>query len=153
MIAEYLADLIEIDGIEAVVIFTKDNTIIDQWATPHFNTQVFNELCLNYQQIFAVGKNEDKSNLEVNISHEKGIIFVKQFSDFFLLVLAKSKVDTALIRIMANVGLSEVWNSRKGQKILKKYLGQERNYLDKEYLDDVEEEYLNKIMQREKNIQ
>ena len=145
MINELFPDLLKLDGIEAIIIYNTDNVIVDSWARPHYNIKIFKELGLNFQQIFRVSKKTKQPFQEVVLNLEKGKIYSRFNSEILLIIVSKFKVEPSLIRLIVNVGLAKFEESRKVKKLLKKKPLRGYNCLKPALLDDVEEEYLNKI--------
>ncbi len=145
MIADLFKDLTLLDGIDAIVVFDKDNRILDSWAVSHFNTRVFNDLAMNYLQIFGIKTHTDYHFDEAVIAFEKGQVYGRQLPEFGLIVIAKFRVEISLIRLIVNVGIAEFGSSRKLKKILRKLSAGDTDFLADTYLDDVESEYLKKL--------
>ncbi len=142
MIADFFKDLTAIDGVEGIVVYGKDNSILDSWADSQFNTRIFEDLAINYLQIFLLRDNIGSDFREVVLNFEKSQVYVRDLTDFIIVVIAKNKVEISLLRIVINVGYSGLASSRKMKKIFKKLKLEIGGYLGREYLDDVEEEYL-----------
>lgn len=145
MIAELFKNLLKIEGVEAVAVFSNDNKLLDSWTRSHFNPQVFRDLGLNSLQICQAGKRSNLMLEEIVLKYEKGQLYCRSNPDFLLVVVTKVKVDITLIRLIVNVGLGEYRESRKLQKIVRKVTSGSTNILAKELIDDVEEEYLTKL--------
>lgn len=145
MIKEYLKDLTQVEGIDGIAIFDMDNKIIDSWTAPNFEDKIFNEIGINYYQIFAILESSERDFHELVIQYEKGQVYTRTLPDIFILVITKTKTDIALIRLIINVAAPEFLNSRKLQKILKKSSKPSRNFLVKNYLDSTEQAYHKKI--------
>lgn len=116
MITEYLNDLTKVDGIDGIAIYDKNNRVLDSWCVPHFNTKIFNDIGINYLQIFAAVYGAGKEAHEVGVAYEKGQIYARIFPNFFLVVISKVKVEISLIRLIVNVGVSDLIGSKKIQK-------------------------------------
>jgi predicted regulator of Ras-like GTPase activity (Roadblock/LC7/MglB family) len=145
MIKEFFKDLTQLDGVEGIALISKDNRMIDSWEAPNFDPKIFNEIGINYYQIFGVLEKSERDYHELVIQHEKGQIYTRQFQELFLLVIARMKVDTAFIRLSVNVVVPDLVHSKKLQKILKKMPREGRNYLTRNYLDETEQAYFKKI--------
>ena len=145
MLAELFKDLLSIDGIEAAVIYSGDNQILDSWSITHSNTQIFKEIGLSYLQIFSITEQMSQSYEEIVVSHEKGQLYARFNDGLLLVVIAKLKVETSLIRLLVNVGFAEYGESRKLQKLMRKLSRARGNFLDPRYLDSTEQKYLDKI--------
>ena len=131
MIKEFFKDLTQLDGVDGITLISKDNRLIDSWEAPNFESKIFNEIGINYNELV--------------IQHEKGQIYARQFPELFLLIVTRLKVDVALLRIAVNVVIPDLLNSKKLQKILKKLPKESRNYLTRNYLDETEQVYYKKI--------
>ncbi len=145
MILDFFNDLKKINGIEGIVIFSKDNLIIDHWSNPQFNTKIYNDLSQSYLQIFAINEKVEYSFEEVVLTFDNGQVYARNFPEFLMLVITKLNLEIELIRLILNVNYDNLINSRKMKKELKKFPQNERSFLNKNFLDDVEETYLNKI--------
>ena len=145
MIKVFLKDLVKVPGMEAVAIYSINNTLIDSWTAPNFNPKVLEEISLNYFQLYTILDLNVKNYIENVISHEKGSIYARMFPDLLLVAVAKSNVETSLIRFIVNVNIPELLSSRQCQKILKKMGVKTPDFLDKKYLDSSEKDYLKKM--------
>jgi hypothetical protein len=145
LISEYLKDLTLLKGIEGIAIFSHDNSILDAWHEPNFNPKLFEEISINYFQMFSILDSGYRDFHEVVTSHEKGKVYVRVLPDLLLVVVAKSNIEMALVRLVVNVQIVELLNSRKLQKLVKKISEKSSNFLNKKYLDQKEDEYLKKI--------
>jgi hypothetical protein len=145
LILEYLKDLTLLKGMEGIALFRHDNTILDSWYEPNFNSKVFEEISINYFQMFSILDSGYRDFYEVVTSHEKGRVYVRVLPDLLLVVVAKSNIEITLVRLIVNVQIVELLNSRKLQKLVKKISEKSLNFLNKKYLDEREGEYLKKI--------
>jgi predicted regulator of Ras-like GTPase activity (Roadblock/LC7/MglB family) len=145
MIKEFFKDLTQLDGVDGITLISKDNRLIDSWEAPNFESKIFNEIGINYCQIFVLLGRSERDYNELVIQHEKGQIYARQFPELFLLIVTRLKVDVALLRIAVSVVIPDLLNSKKLQKILKKLPKESRNYLTRNYLDETEQAYYKKI--------
>jgi len=145
MLSELFKDLLSIEGIEAAVIYGRDNQILDSWSIAHFNTQIFKEIGLSYLQIFSITDQMSQSFSETVVLHEKGQLYARFSEGLLLVIIAKLKVEVSLIRLLVNVGFAEYSSSKKLQKIVRKISKEKGDFLDSRYLDSTEQKYLDKI--------
>ncbi|MEJ2633746.1 MAG: hypothetical protein P8184_00455 [Calditrichia bacterium] len=150
MIKDYLHDLTSVEGVEGVVIIRKDNTVLDSWSAPNFNTNLFEDVSLHFHQIFELFDRDDLEYQENVVSYEKGQVYARNLPQFLLLIFARFKVDISALRLIVNVGLAELFDSKKMQKMLKKIPIGNHSVLKREFLDDVEQGYLAKISELKK---
>ncbi len=146
MISYFFKDLLQIQGMEAIIVYSKNNIILDSWTISNFNQKILNDLGLFYQQIFTLCKMFSQPHQEIVLVYDKRKIYGKKYKDLLILIVAKSKVNIAMLRLIINVGFYELDHSKKFQKILKKIHTSEFNYFDKKYLDNVEQKFLNKLI-------
>ena len=146
MIPEFFKDLTQLEGIEGIALYSYDNEIVDSWVDSNFNIKIFEEIGINYFQILlSLGKFDNKFD-EIVISHENGQIYVKPLPDIMIVIAFRLKVDVALIRLIINLGVSGLFDSKKHQKILKKFSSKTKNFLKDTYLDDSERAYIKRIV-------
>ena len=145
MIEKFFKNLCEVNGIEAIALLNNSNKIIDTWIGSKYDTSIFTEIGLSYLQIFAM---QDDRNFDVNeivLLFDKGIIFVRNYQKFFMIIIANPNVDISHIRLAINVGTFELNESRKIQKQLKKFSSDKSHSLNELELDDVERLMIEKI--------
>lgn len=145
MINEYLNDLQKIKNIEAIALYSIDNTLLDSWTGPNFNSKVLEEMSLHYFQVYAALDLNAQNFNEIVITHEKGHFYTRFYPDILLIVVVKSMVEISLIRLISNVKIIELLESRELQKILKKSAIGTQDFLNKKKLDESEMEYLKKL--------
>jgi hypothetical protein len=144
IISEYLKDLTQLKGVEAIALYSSDNTIIASWSQPDFNAQIFEDISINYFQIFSVLESGFRDFQESVLAYDKGSVFARILPDLLLIVIIKPNVEVALVRLIVNVHITELIQSKRVQKILKKLSGQSVNFLETKYLDPREKDYLEK---------
>jgi hypothetical protein len=142
IIEEFFKDLTRIRNVEVVSIYSIDNVLIDSWTIPGINIKTVTDVSFHYFQIFSVLDSQGQNFKEILISHDNGQIYTRILPDLLFIVLVKSMADIALIRLVINVKITDLLNSRNFQKILKKHTGKHLNFLDKKFLDESEREYL-----------
>ncbi len=147
MILEYFQDITRAEGAEAVLFFSRDNTLLEYWKNPNFKSQIFNELGIQFAQLFGVLGQFREEFPEVSVLWEKGQIIAKSFPQFLMIAIGRSKLDPALVRLISNIAYAEAMESKKFQKALKSLKVKSYNFLDNEHLDEVEREYFARIMQ------
>ena len=54
MLTTVFADLVKIHGIEAAIFFDGANQIIGQWSNTEFNKKLFEDIGLQFRQIFSL---------------------------------------------------------------------------------------------------
>ena len=145
MIEEYLKDLKQIENVEAIAIYGLDSKLLDSWTEPNFSTKVLDEISLHYFQVFGTLDLSAQNYQEIVISHEKGHFYTRIYPDILLIVSIKSAVEMSLIRLVTNVNINKLLHSRQLQKILKKSAAENKDFLNKKYLDESETEYLKKM--------
>ncbi len=145
MIKEFLRDLTVIESIEAVAVYANDNTILDSWTRPNFQNKVLEELCLHYLQLFSLLETDIRNYREIATSHDRGYIYARALPDVLLVVISRIPVEISLLRLIINVKIPELLSSRSFQKKIKKVSSDNYNFLDKQFLDDSEKEYLKKL--------
>ena len=145
MIEEYLKDLQKIDNIEAIALYSIDNKLLESWTGPNFNSKVLEEMSLHYFQVYAALDLSAQNYQEIVITHEKGHFYTRLYPDLLLIVVVKSMVEISLIRLISNVKIIELLESREFHKILKKSSTETQDFLNKKKLDESEMEYLKKL--------
>jgi predicted regulator of Ras-like GTPase activity (Roadblock/LC7/MglB family) len=145
MINEYLKDLKKIENVEAIVLYSIDNKLIDSWTDSNFNAKVLEDMSLHYFQVFATLDLNGQDYQEIVISHEKGHFYTRIYPDILLIVVVKTTVEISLIRLITNVKIAELLHSRQLQKMLKKTGIENKDFLNKKNLDESESEYLKKM--------
>jgi hypothetical protein len=76
---------------------------------------------------------------------DKGLIFIRYHQKFFIIVIANTNVDVSHIRLAINVGIFELNESRKFQKLLKKFPSERTKLFSQSELDDAEHFMVEKI--------
>lgn len=134
-----------IDSVEAVAIFANDNTIMDDWSRLNFQNNFLKEISLHYLQLFYLLETDINNFREIIISHDRGYIYARALPDLMLIIISRIPVNISLLRLIINVKIPDLLNSRAFQKKLKKVVSNNYNFLDKKSLDDSEREYLKKL--------
>ncbi|OGB69929.1 MAG: hypothetical protein A2Y94_08740 [Caldithrix sp. RBG_13_44_9] len=145
IIKEFLKDLTQIRNVEAISIYGIDNILIDSWTLPSINIKTVTDISFHYFQIFSVLDSKGQNFKEIVISHENGHIYARILPDLLFIVLVKSIADITLIRLIINVKITDLLNSRTFQKIRKNHSGKHLNFLDRKFLDDSEREYIKNL--------
>ncbi|UCF63870.1 MAG: hypothetical protein JSW33_15105 [bacterium] len=145
MISKYLNDLTLLKNVEAIAIYSLNNDLIDSWCDPNFNSKVLDELSLHYFQVFATLDLSVQNFQEIVITHEKGHFYARILPDMLLIIVVKLPVEISLIRLIVNVKIIDLLNSKALQKGLKKYSTENKDFLNKNILDESEKEYLKKL--------
>jgi hypothetical protein len=145
MIKEYLRDLTLIDSVEAIAIYAIDKSILDNWSRPNFQNNILKEISLHYLQMFYLLETDVNNFREIIISHDRGYIYARALPDLMLIIISRIPVDISLLRLIINVKIPDLLNSRAFQKKIKKVVSNNSNFLDKKFLDDSEKEYLKKL--------
>lgn len=145
MIEKFFKNLTEIKGIEAFAILNNNNHIVDSWIESRYDLSIFNEIGLSYLQIFDIQENKNFDCNEIVLLFDKGLIFVRYHLKFFIIVIANTNVDISYIRLATNVGIFELNESRKFQKLLKKFPSDRTKLFKQSELDDAEHYMVKKI--------
>lgn len=145
MIANYLKDLTEISGVEAVIVFDNQGNIFDIWHHPEFNVKVLSELSISLLHVLGLAEELQYPVEEIVVPFDKGLIFVKNHAQFFLTVISKISVEISLIRLLLNVKFYELKNDKKARKMIKKLAGAKFSSVKFEQLDDLEKSIFKKL--------
>lgn len=145
ILSTVFADLIKIHGIEAAILYDRSNQILDQWLNTEFNKKLYEDIGLQFRQIFSLEHNISHQFPEVVLAYEKGQIYAKLHEEQMLIVITKKLVEVSLLRLVINVGFFNFDHSKEIQKVCKKNRQLLINFLSEDYLDDVEISFLKKI--------
>ena len=145
MIEKYLKDLVQLKNVEAVAAYSLNNELVDFWSDPNFNNKVLKELSLHYFQVFATLDLSLKNFQEIVITHEKGHFYTRILPNLLLIVVVKFPIEISLLRLIVNVKISDLLNSKEFQKELKKSSKESKDFLNNKNLDDSEKEYMKKL--------
>ena len=147
MIEQYFKNLIEIAGIEAVVIFDNQNNILDSWTLPKYNLTVFTELGETFLHVFGLIEHLRYEPTEIVVPFDRGLVFGKTEEKFYVIVIARVSVEVPLIRLAVNVETEDFKQARKVRKMLKKLPDQKFYQIKSITLDDVEKIMLENILE------
>jgi len=138
MLREFFQDIIDIQEVEAIVLSDNQNNNFDLWSLPNFPAIKMYEITEMYLQIFSVYEQLMHSIDEIIFPYEKGIVYVKNQSSFFLIIFASRRADTSLLRLTVENNLYDLHNSKRGKKLLKKSPQSKYQYFSSMELDDAE---------------
>jgi hypothetical protein len=147
LIEKFFKNLTEINGIEAFAVLNNNNHIVDSWIESRYDLSIFNEVGLSYLQIFDIQENKNFDTSEIVLLFDKGLIFVRYHQKFFIIVIANPNVDVSHIRLAVNVGIFELDESRKFQKLLKKFPSERPRLFNQSDLDDAERLMVEQIIE------
>ena len=147
MILEFFEDLVDIPGIETVLIFDNRNRLIDSWSNSRYNPKIFNDLGETFWHIWGLIEYLNYNMDEIAVPFEKGILFAKTREKLYVTVISKASVEIPLIRLAVHVGLTEIERNRKGKKMLKRLPDKKFHKIRANSLDDVEKIMLENILE------
>ncbi|RMF60312.1 MAG: hypothetical protein D6748_04380 [Calditrichaeota bacterium] len=147
MIQTYFRDLTELKGVEAVILYDNHYRILDSWRIAQFNANVFTEMGEAFLHIFGLTEFLQANMNEICIPYDKGIIYARNHSRFFIVVIAKLSIEIPLLRLTMNVCMRELEADRKGRKWLKKLPTEKFYQIKTSALDDVEKIMLENILE------
>ncbi|MFZ0391607.1 MAG: hypothetical protein WAN36_14195 [Calditrichia bacterium] len=150
MLIEVFADLTRLEGIDGIVFFDQQNKVVENWTAPDRSQRTFDELGIHYLQLFEIADTQLKLGSEIVIEFDKGKLYSRKFEKFIIVVLARKKVEPALIRFIINVAVAEKSLSRKVQRGIKKLPDPADSWLKSDYFDDAELKLLQKMADSKK---
>ena len=147
MIDKYFQWLYEIEAVDAFALVDNMNHIVDGWTNSKYDSTIFTEIADSYLQIFGINGKSGFDIGEIVLSFERGLIFVRNYSRFLLLVIASPHADVSYLRLAVNVSIAELEESKKIQKIFKKLPPEKPFEFEDSHLDDNERSMINRIME------
>ncbi|MBN2366742.1 MAG: hypothetical protein JXL67_11290, partial [Calditrichaeota bacterium] len=135
----------EINQVEGIAIYSIDNSMLDSWNSPDSPENIFDQLSIHYLQFYSMLENGLSNFKEIVISHEQGYIYVRALPDLLIMAITRRPTEITLIRLIINVQISSLLNSKQLQKTIKKMSMESQNFLEKKFLDDTERELLKKL--------
>lgn len=153
MIEAHFKDLIEIPGVEALVLFDNHNHIIDSWTTSKYNPSIFNGLGETFLHVFGLLEYLNSEIDELAIPFERGMVVGRSFPKFYLIVISRLTVEIPLIRLAVNVCVREFLQHRKVKKRLKKMSDKKFYQIKSITLDDMEKIILENILENNNGAQ
>lgn len=147
MVQQYFKDVIEVDGVDAVVLFDNQNNIIGSSATTKYNPTVFSEMGESFLHIFGMLEYLKYGLNEIVVPFDKGLLYTRTHPRFYVIVLAKLSVEVPLIRLAMNVCLKEFVEDRKVKKIFKKLSDKKFYQIKSITLDEMEKIMLEKMLE------
>ncbi len=145
MINQHLKDLTLIEQVDGIAVYSISNILLDSWVRQGAGEKVFEQISLHYLQIFALLESGVKTFNEIVVTHDRGLLYARALPDILLLVIARTPLEIALIRLIINVKITDLLNSRQLQKAIKKLADRSPNFLDKKFLDETERDLLKKL--------
>lgn len=147
MIQQFFKNIVDIQGVEAVVLYDNQNSVIDSWAIPKYNPAIFTEVGETYLHAFGMTEYLKYEVNELTIPFERGLVYARSHPRFYLVIIAKTAVEVPLLRMAANVSLYDFVNDRKMKKKLKKLPEAKFFQIKSVTLDDVEKIMLENILE------
>ncbi len=147
MIRTNFKDLLEIPGIESVMLVDHHNNLIDTWAAPSSNPAIFKEVAETYLHIFTLMEHLHYQVDEICMPFDRGIVFARSHPRYNLIIIGKSSLQIPLLRIFCDVCQKDMDEHRKSKKALKKLPEKQLTRIDSRALDDVEKIMLENILE------
>jgi hypothetical protein len=147
MLREFFQDIIDIQEVEAIVLSDNHNNNFDLWTLPNFPSINMYDITEMYLQIFSVHEQLMQATDEIIFPYEKGIVYVRNHSRFFLLIFAIKTLDISLLRLTVENNLYDLDNSKKGKKLLKKFPQSRYNYFSSMKLDEAEKIMIQNVLE------
>jgi hypothetical protein len=147
MVEQFFKDVNDIEGVEAVILFSNQNSIVDSRATSKYNPTIFSEIGESFLHIFGMLEYMKYDLNEIVVPFDKGLVYARTHPKFYIVVLARVSVEVPLIRLAMNVCLREFEESRKARKTLKKLSDKKFFQIKSITLDDLEKIMLQKMFE------
>jgi hypothetical protein len=147
MVEQFFKDVTDIEGVEAVILFSNQNSIISSWATARYNPTIYAEMGESYLHIFGMLEYMKYDLNEIVVPFDKGLVYARTHSKFYVVVLARLSADVSLIRLAMNVCLKEFEDNRKAKKIIKKLSDKKFYQIKSITLDEKEKIMLEKMLE------
>ena len=145
MITNHLSQLLEVPGIEAVLLFTYHRKELFKWHKAEFNDHITQEIAETFIQIFGIEEKTALHTREIAVPYEKGIVIARPFTKFFVIVVGKHKLDVPLVRMILDVAMDDVENDRKFQKLIKHAPTEKFGYINEFNLDEKEIAFVERV--------
>ncbi len=152
MITTRLSQLLEVPGIEAVLMYTYHRKELYKWFKADFNEQISQEIAESFIQIFGIEEKANLRTLEISVPYEKGIIIARPYTRFFVIVVGKHKMDVPLVRMFLDVKMEEIENDKKFQKLIKHAPSEKFGLINEFNLDEKEIAFLEQLESTNREI-
>lgn len=153
MLKSLFAEVLEVPGVEAAVLYDNENQVLDSYLTDKLKQPIFGDIGETFLHILGLFEYLEYDFEEIVMPFGKGTVFVRSGDRYYLAIVARPTVDIAYLRLAVEVCRRDFENDRKARKKMKKWAGSKLQQIRTEALDDVEKIMLETIVEDHDGIQ
>lgn len=130
-----IEEIDSVDGVLASFIYFNDGELVYNKVPPGYDTETYDEIAKDVIQMAAIFDRLNAHIHEYELKYENGRVYAYTQSNYNIVILCKSDVSIAMLRLTVNVAIADLEADKKFQKRTSKIEASRRSFLVRSNMD------------------